>query len=245
LQDLTRYYECVSRWILPHLRARPLDLSRYPRVPMPARGGFIVADTLPDVLRMVRLGVIELHTWGSRADEPTLPDRVTFDLDPDPALPWARVVEGALVVRTLLSELALESYPKTTGGRGVHIVAPVKPEHSWRAVRDFARRVAQYLAATLPGQFTAHAAKAQRKGRIFIDWLRNQRGATTVAAYSVRARGGGTVSVPLAWKELSAKLKPQGFDLRSVPVRLERLADDPWEGYAEQQRLARALERMP
>ena len=256
-QELARYYESVAEWLLPHLHDRPLTLlrcpqgsgeecffQRHPQGSMPRRGKFVVADTLPELLQLVRLGVVELHTWGARAGKPLLPDRVTFDLDPDADLPWRKLVEGALLLRTLLSDLGLESYVKTTGGKGLHVVVPLQPESSWNAVRAFARSVASRLAATLPGQFTASPAKTQRKGRIFVDWLRNQQGSTAVAAYSVRARKGGTVSVPLAWGELTMKLKPERFNLRTVPARLKALGDDPWEGYAEEQRLARALQRM-
>jgi bifunctional non-homologous end joining protein LigD len=255
--DLARYYESVADWILPHLRDRPLSLVRCPRGPahkcffqrnahdtMPKRGAFIVADTLEAVAQLVQMGVIELHTWGSRAAKPKQPDRMIFDLDPDPDLPWAKVVEGATLVRTLLSELPLVSYVKTTGGKGLHVVAPLKPGHSWKDVKDFALRVAQHMAATLPHHFTASVSKAQRKGKIFIDYLRNQEWATAVAAYSVRAREQATVSLPVTWDELTSGLKPEEFDLRSVVARLERLEDDPWEGYAETQRLTETMQKM-
>ena len=251
--DLARYYESVGDWILPHLRDRPLSLVRCPRGPaqqcffqrnahetMPRRGEFIVADTLPALAQLVQMGVIELHTWGSRAEKPLLPDRMIFDLDPDPDLSWTRVVEGANLVRTLLEELRLECYVKTTGGKGLHVVVPLRPEHSWKEVKEFSQRVAQHLAATLPEQFTSKLTKALRRKKIFIDHLRNQEGATAVAAYSVRARDGAPVSVPLAWNELSPRRKPPRFDIRTILARLKHLKADPWEGYAERQRLTQA-----
>jgi bifunctional non-homologous end joining protein LigD len=154
------------------------------------------------------------------------------------------VVEGATLMRTLLSELPLESYLKTTGGKGLHVVVPMRPEHRWKEVKDFCHRVAKHMAATLPRHFTASVSKAQRKKKIFIDYLRNQEGATAVAAYSVRAREGAPVSVPLAWAELSAGRKPERFDLRTIRARLDRLGADPWDGYAERQRLTERMKKM-
>ena len=255
--ELARYYESVAQWMLPHLRDRPLTLvrcprgaahecffQRNPREGMPRRGRFIVANTLEAVAQLVQTGAIELHTWGARAARPHRPDRMIFDLDPDPKLPWRAVVEGATLVRTLLSELPLECYVKTTGGKGLHVVVPLKPARSWKEVKDFAQRVAQHLAATLPHHFTASVSKARRRGKIFIDYLRNQAGATAVAAYSVRAREPATVSVPVAWDELNAGLEPGEFDLRSVPARLERLQADPWKDYAEAQALTAPMKKM-
>ncbi len=255
--DLARYYESVGEWILPQLLDRPLSLVRCPRGPqqkcffqrnahetMPARGKFIVADTLTALEQLVQMGVIELHTWGSRAKKPLVPDRMIFDLDPDPDLPWAAVVNGATLVRTLLNELPLQSYVKTTGGKGLHVVVPLRPEHSWKDLKDFTQRVAEHLAATLPEQFTAKISKALRRGKIFVDYLRNQEGATAVSAFSVRARETATVSVPLAWNELSASLKPDRFDLKGTLSRLKHLKADPWEGYCERQRLTQAMRKM-
>ena len=255
--DLAHFYESVADWMLPHLLDRPLSLVRCPRGPaekcffqrnahetMPKRGEFIVADTLPAVEQLVQMGVIELHTWGSRAKRPLSPDRMIFDLDPDPDLPWAAVVNGATLVRTLLNELRLESYVKTTGGKGLHVVVPLRPDHSWKEVKDFSQRVAEHLAATLPEQFTAKMSKALRRKKIFVDYLRNQEGATAIAAFSVRAREAATVSVPLAWGELDAGLKPARFDLKGTLARLKQLKADPWEGYAERQRLTRVMQKM-
>jgi bifunctional non-homologous end joining protein LigD len=254
--DLAQYYESVAEWILPHLRDRPLSLVRCPRGPaqkcffqrnahetMPRRGEFIVADSVEALAQLVQMGVIELHTWGSRAARPLAPDRMIFDLDPDPDLPWSAIVDGATLVRTLLSELRLESYVKTTGGKGLHVVVPLRPEHDWKEVKDFSKAVAVHLADTLPDHFTATVSKAARKRKIFVDYLRNQEGATAVAAYSVRAREGAPVSVPLAWDELSGG-KQVRFDLRTILARLKHLKADPWEGYAERARLTQVMRRM-
>jgi bifunctional non-homologous end joining protein LigD len=256
--DLARYYESVAEWILPHLKDRPLSLVRCPQGPahkcffqrnahqtMPRRGEFIVADTPKTLLQLVQNGVIELHTWGSRSRKPLVPDRFILDLDPDEKLGWPKVVEGAQLVRTLLNELRLESFLKTTGGKGLHLVVPIKPELGWAEVKDFTHRLADHLAATLPELFTAKISKAARKGKIFVDYLRNQEGATAVAAFSARAREGATVSVPLAWDELDADLDPASFDIRTIMSRLKNLRGDPWEGYAERQRLPGAIKRLP
>jgi bifunctional non-homologous end joining protein LigD len=167
-----------------------------------------------------------------------------FDLDPDPDLPWSAVVNGATLVRTLLSELRLESYVKTTGGKGLHVVVPLRPEHSWKEVKDFSQRVAEHLAVTLPEQFTAKMSKALRRKKIFVDYLRNQEGATAIAAFSVRAREQATVSIPLAWEELTADLKPARFDVKGTLARLKHLKADPWKDYSERQRLTRVMQKM-
>jgi bifunctional non-homologous end joining protein LigD len=255
--DLARYYESVADWILPQLRDRPLTVVRCPRGPeakcfyqrnahdtLPRRGKFIVADKLESLIEVVQMGVIELHTWGSRAAKPLKPDRMIFDLDPDPALSWARVVEGAQLVRALLGEMKLRCFLKTTGGKGLHVVVPLKPVHRWAEVKAFSKAVAEHLAGTLPDQFTANMSKASRRGRIFVDYLRNQETATAVAAYSARAREGATVSTPLAWEELTPKVYPASFDIRTILARLKHLKADPWKGYAETQRLTKAMREM-
>jgi bifunctional non-homologous end joining protein LigD len=253
--DLARYYESVADWILPHLEDRPLSLVRCPQGPagkcffqrnahgiLAHRGEFIVADSIEAVIGLVQNGVIELHTWGSRARAPLRPDRMILDLDPDPALPWAKVVEGARLARTLLDELSLESYVKTTGGKGLHLVVPLITGPSWADVKLFSQRIAQHLENVIPQMFTSTVSKAARVKRIFVDYLRNQEGATAVCAYSVRAREGAAVSVPLAWDELSADLKPSAFNVRTLQGRLQRLRKDPWAGYAKQrQRLTKRM----
>ena len=145
--------------------------------------------------------MLELHTWGSTAPKVERPDRVTFDLDPDPALSWKTLTDGTLLVKALLDELGLRSFLKTTGGKGLHIVVPLARKHTWDEVKGFSHAVAAHLAHESPQHFTANMAKQQRKGKIFIDYLRNGRGSTAVAAYSTRARPGAPVSVPLAWPD--------------------------------------------
>jgi bifunctional non-homologous end joining protein LigD len=254
-QGLARYYEEVADWIVPHLRGRPLTLVRCPqgyqecfyqkhvnetvpkaigRVKIDEDGKtatYMVADSLEAVLGLVQMGVLELHTWGAVRDRLDRPDRLTFDLDPDPTVPWNQVIEASQLVRTLLAELGLISFVKTTGGKGLHVVTPIQRTHNWDDVKIFSKSVAEHLVRAIPQWFTANMAKRTRKGKVFIDYLRNTRGATAIAAYSTRAKPGAPVSVPLAWDELSPKLKPDHFTVDSVLKRLRSLQDDPWAGY--------------
>jgi len=252
---LARYYEAVGEWILPHLRGRPLTLVRCPQgyqecfyrkhvnetVPKAigrieieedgGRGTYMVADTVEAVLGLVQMGVLELHTWGATREQVDRPDRLTFDLDPDPSVPWTHVIEGAQLTRALLKELGLVSFVKTTGGKGLHIVAPIQRTHNWEEAKAFSKSVAEHLVRTIPQRFTANMAKRVRKGKIFIDYLRNARGATAIAAYSTRAKPGAPVSVPLSWEELSAEVRSDTFTVSTVPARLKRLQQDPWVEY--------------
>ena len=258
--DLARYYEQVGEWILPHLRGRPLTLVRCPegyqkcfyqkhvneRVPQAisrveieeddSRATYMVADTLDAVLGLVQMGVLELHTWGATRDRLDRPDRLTFDLDPDPTVPWTQVVEAARLTRTLLEELDLVCFLKTTGGKGLHVVVPIQRSHDWDEVKAFAKAVADHMVAAIPQRFTSNMAKRVRKGKIFIDYLRNARGATAIAAYSPRAKPGAPVSVPIAWEELSTEVSSDHFTIMNVPARLKQLRRDPWKGYDDSAR---------
>ncbi|HJT21599.1 MAG TPA: DNA ligase D, partial [Nitrospira sp.] len=261
-EQLARYYEQVADWILPHLRGRPLTLVRCPegyqncfyqkhvnervppaigRVEIEEDGGralYMVADTLEAVLGLVQMGVLELHTWGATRDQLDRPDRLTFDLDPDPTVPWTQVIDAARLTKTLLEELGLVPFVKTTGGKGLHVVVPIQRFDGWDAVKDFAKAVADHMVRTIPQRFTSNMAKRARKGKIFIDYLRNGRGATAIAAYSPRAKPGAPVSVPLTWEELSPELTSDHFTVVNLPDRLARQRKDPWHGY---RRAARRL----
>ncbi len=264
---LARYYESISDWILPHVEDRPLTIVRCPeghnkacfyqkhatdhipeevgRVKIPeahAAACYMVADSLAALVGLVQMGVLELHTWGAKRDKLERPDRMILDLDPDPAVEWAVVIEGAQLLRTLLSELNLASFVKTTGGKGLHVVVPLQRVHTWEEVKSFSKAVANHLARQVPDRFLATMSKQKRKGKIYVDYLRNARGATAVAAYSTRARPGAPVSVPLAWDELSVDRRSDHFTLSNLQDRLDQLRKDPWQDYVTtKQRITRTM----
>jgi bifunctional non-homologous end joining protein LigD len=253
---LADYYDQVAEWMLPHVLGRPLTLVRCPegyqkcffqkhvneKVPAAigrieieeddGRDTYMLAETREALLGLVQMGVLEVHTWGSTKDRLERPDRLTFDLDPDPSVPWAQVIEAAQLTKTLLDELGLVSFLKTTGGKGLHIVTPIQRTHGWEEIKAFAKSVADHLVTAIPQRFTSNMAKRARKGKIFIDYLRNARGATAIAAYSTRAKPGAPVSVPIAWDELSEAIPSDYFTVMNVPARLKSLRQDPWNAYA-------------
>jgi bifunctional non-homologous end joining protein LigD len=201
---------------------------------------YMVARDLAGVLELVQMSILEIHPWNASVDEIEYPDRVIFDLDPDPAVPWARVVEGAFEIRRRLAALDLDSVVKTTGGKGLHIVMPFSSASrvSWDDAFAFSQAVSERLARDQPKAYVATMSKAQRTGKIFIDYFRNHRGSTAIAAYSTRARPGAPVSVPLAWDELTPALNPRTFTVETVPARVAALKADPWAAtIAAQQRL--------
>jgi bifunctional non-homologous end joining protein LigD len=254
--DLARYYEAVADWMLPYVAGRPLTLVRCPagrdghcfyqkhmdpsadsairRVRVDAEPDaqpYGAVDSVAGLVALVQMGVLEIHTWGSRRDRLEQPDRITFDLDPDEGLPWPRIVAAALEVRDFLGDLGLESFLKTTGGKGLHLVVPVRRKGDWDEVKEFARAVSAAIAEDAPGRYTTNISKAKRKGRVLIDYLRNGRGATAVEAFSTRARAGAPVSAPIRWDELTPRLRSDRFDVRSLPRRLASLRNDPWADY--------------
>lgn len=264
--DLADYYLAVARWLLPHLHARPVTMVRCPEgsngkcffqrhpgkgtptavqtIAVPGGGDCMLVDDAAALVATVQMGVLELHTWGASADSLLQPDRVTFDLDPAPDLPWARVVEAARLLHEVLGEAGLDSFVKTTGGKGLHVVLPIVPEHDWEVVKAWSHSLASYLARGLPEYFTANMAKSARQGKIFIDYLRNAAGATAVAAYSPRARPGAPVSAPLHWDELKPDIVASHFNVCNMPARLAALKRDPWQGYGQnRQQLTRRILR--
>jgi bifunctional non-homologous end joining protein LigD len=252
---LAQYYAAICDWALPELRDRPLSLVRCPegqgkecfyqkhattavpkvvgRVDIPEGTGagastYTFVKDLAGLVAMVQMGVLEIHPWGSTIAKLETPDRITFDFDPDLGLPWERVTEAALEMREALLGIGLQSFPKTTGGKGLHVVVPVAPKLDWEAVKEFAKWVAERFVAAYPDRFTSNMAKRARSGRIFIDYLRNGRGATAVGAYSPRARPGATVATPLFWEEVEKGVEPDRFTVATVPDRLAGLKSDPW-----------------
>jgi bifunctional non-homologous end joining protein LigD len=197
------------------------------------------------IIELVQFGVLEFHPWGSTVENPDKANRVVFDLDPGDNVAWERVMAAARLVRKLLTQLGLESFLRTTGGKGLHVVVPLNPGCPWPMVKNFAQAFASTLAQAHPLEFVATATKSQRNGKIYVDYLRNSRGATSVASYSLRARAGAPVAVPLRWNELGKLKSGHDFDIHSVPKRLARLRTDPWKGIDDvQQNLDQVMERL-
>jgi bifunctional non-homologous end joining protein LigD len=248
--QLAAYLERVAPWMLPHVARRPLMLWRCPNgigrcfvqkhvstMLPPAVRAVDVGDTakhamiddLAGLLGLAQAGVIEIHTWGSHAETLEHPDLLVFDLDPDPSVKWPDVVWAAQLLRERLEDLRLEPFVKTTGGKGLHVVCAIEPTMTWDAAKDFARTIAEAVVKEEPSRFVSTMAKAKRKGKIFIDYLRNGRGATFVAPYSPRARAGAPIAMPIDWDELTNDLQPDQFTVRNAFERLDALKADPWE----------------
>jgi bifunctional non-homologous end joining protein LigD len=208
----------------------------------------LYVDSVPGLVALAQAGILEIHPWNSRVAHLEQPDQVIFDLDPDEALPFSRVTAAARLVRALLSDKGLESFVKTTGGKGLHVCVPLTPERGWEELEEFTRAVAQRLARDEPGTFTANLAKAQRKGKVYVDYLRNVRGANAVGPFSTRAREGAPVSFPVGWDELDRLSGPTDFTVAEVPLRVldwgQGRAPDPWAQYRKvKQRVPASLTR--
>ena len=253
--DLVRYHERVAEYALPHLRGRPLTLVRcggeiaegcaflkhskvwapaaLRRVRIPEKtklGEYLVADTVEALVSLAQMDAVEIHTWNTRAEQVELPDRIVLDLDPGDEVSFAQVIEGARLLRSALSALRLESWVKTTGGRGLHVVVPVRPQRDWSECLAFSRSLCEAI-ANRDRRFTTAYARKGREQLILLDYLRNNRTNTSIAAFSPRAREPAPVSVPIAWDELTPRLDPAGFTVRTVPRRVARQRRDPWDGY--------------
>lgn len=267
--ELAAYYARVARRMLPQLQGRPVSLVRAPegiagelffqkhadRMSLPGirrldaalDPGHPPLLEVPDAQALIgaaQMNVVELHTWNATVDDIEHPDRMTFDLDPGEGVPWAQVQEGAELVRVMLEELSLRSFLKTSGGKGLHVVVPFRRDLGWDEVKALSKAVVAHLAATLPSRFVSKSGPRNRVGKIFVDYLRNGRGATTVAAWSARARPGMGVSVPVDWAELPGLTGGDHWNLRTVEARLSQ-RHDPWAGYRRvRQTLAPALKAM-
>jgi bifunctional non-homologous end joining protein LigD len=253
--ELADYYVAVAERMLPHVALRPVTMVRCPTgqekkcfyqrhagsgvleqlKPVKVPGfdeDYLYIEDLPGLVAMVQMGTLEIHPWGVTVAEPARPDRIIFDLDPDEGLGFDAVVAAAIEVRERLRALGLESFVKTTGGKGLHVVVPVEPVTEWRAAKAWSRTVSERIAADAPDKYLIKISKAERVGRIFIDYLRNDPTATAVAPYSTRSRPGAPVAVPLFWDELERPLDPSAFTIATVPERIRR-TEDPWAGMAE------------
>jgi bifunctional non-homologous end joining protein LigD len=254
-RDLLRFYQSIEKWILPELLNRPLMIKRCPEgvgkscfyqkhtndmLPDSIKSiaikekdkssrEYIYVDSSEGVFQLVQMGSLEFHTWGSKVDHVDRPDRMVFDLDPEEGLTWKRVVDAALHIRKELREIGLESFLKTSGGKGLHIVVPLKPVHTFDEVKAFSKMIVEAMVEREPKLYTSNMSKKQRRERIFIDYLRNARGSTFIAPYSTRARIGATVATPIFWEELTSKLRADQFNIKNLGKRLASLKSDPWK----------------
>ncbi|MEW5716256.1 DNA ligase D [Pseudomonas sp. SB113] len=265
-QQLAQFYEGISEWILPFLRHRPVSLLRAPEgikgeqffqkhserlaIPGikhlnatldPGHARLMEINSVEALIGAVQMGTVELHTWGATSDKIETPDLFVLDLDPDPALPWKSMLEAAQLTLSVLDELGLDAFVKTSGGKGLHLVIPLARRDGWDSVKAFAKAIAQFMTAQLPERFTATSGPKNRVGKIFIDYLRNARGASTVAAYSVRARPGLPVSVPVSREELKGLRGAQQWTVANLHQRLQGLKEDPWAGYAHRQKISKKM----
>jgi bifunctional non-homologous end joining protein LigD len=267
--DLVRYYESVAGWILPHLKDRPVSLVRAPdgiagtlffqkhpesKMPglreldaalWPDHAPLLAVDSVEALLAAAQMNVIEFHGWNSTVRHIDRPDRMVFDLDPGEGVPWRHLQDAALLVRTLLTELGLESWLKTSGGKGLHVVVPLAPRRDYDTVKGFSQAVVQHIAKTIPQRFVAKSGGANRIGRVFIDYLRNGFGQTTALAFSARARPGLGVSMPVAWDDLMSLTGGAQWTVATAREHLSFQAADPWAGFPlSRQTLTRAMKTL-
>ncbi|MBD8065764.1 DNA ligase D [Devosia sp. PTR5] len=263
--NLVAYYEAVAEVMLPHISDRPLSLVRCPQgrakacffqkhdtggfpeqlksVPVTEKDGetqeYFYIDDLAGLVAGTQMNVLEWHMWGSRRANVEKPDRLVFDLDPDEGLDFKAVVSAAEDMRDRLKDIGLETFPLVSGGKGIHVIVPLRPLAEWPAVKAFCKGMAQLLATEEPDRFTANLSKARRKGRLFIDYLRNERGSTAISPWSVRSREGAPVAVPVTWDEVKSLKSANGFSLDAAAA---RVGDDAWSGYFEvRQSLTKAI----
>ena len=252
-RDLAQFYEAIGEWIVPQLAGRPLTLVRCPngwdkpcfyqkhansslseyidRIDISDGGGvqpYMMANNASAVVAFLQMGVLELHPWGSRTPKLGYPDRLVFDFDPDESLGWDKLVDAVTVLRKLLDTLELRGFLKTTGGKGLHVVVPLRPTRPWDVAKAFCKAIAELLVRTFPDRFTSKMTKSTRQGRIFVDYLRNAENATAISAYSARAKARAPVAMPIAWEQLEDDLRFDHFNVKNVPSLLRRRRRDPW-----------------
>jgi bifunctional non-homologous end joining protein LigD len=258
-QMLADYYWAIAEWMLPHLAGRPLSLVRCPDgsghpcffqkhvnsmlpkgiggVEIADKKGkvepYITLDSAEALAGLAQLGVLEVHPWGSRNADIEHPDRLIFDLDPDEALPWGNVTAAALELKASLAKKGLESFVKTTGGKGLHVVVPIEPEMEWPEAKEFAHSIVMEMERSNASRYLTKMTKSARTGKIYLDYLRNERGQTAVAPYSPRARVGAAVSMPLSWTELKGSRERPLFCTADFDEWKARLKKDPWKSMAQ------------
>lgn len=259
-RDLAAHYAARAGDILRFARDRPVSLVRCPdgrsgdcffqkhhgpsipedidTVEITEKDGdpasYLVMRSERAVVAAAQVSALELHGWGARMDRIERPDRLVVDLDPGEGVGFGTIRESAVEVREVLAEVGLATYALLTGGAGIHVVAPLERRRGWSDVKAAAEGLARTLAEAAPDRYTADAAKEKRRGRIFIDWLRNERGATAIMPYSTRAKAGAPVATPVSWDELSAVDRSAAYTMTTIGHRLSRLKEDPWLGYEKQ-----------
>jgi bifunctional non-homologous end joining protein LigD len=249
--QVVQYYEAIAPYILPYISNRALSIIRCTDHVGDAcffqkhmgRGlsdavhkvnvkenepPYLMVDSIEGLVALAQMGMVELHPWGSQADRPDKPDTIIFDLDPDVGMKWEQIVIAAGEIRKHLQDIGLESFAKVSGGKGVHVTIPIKPQHNWNEVKNFTKGLANIMVRDSPAKYTSNMSKAKRKGRIFIDYLRNDLGATAVAPYSLRARKNAPVALPISWNELMASKEMPFFPLSEVLEVLNTRDSDPW-----------------
>jgi bifunctional non-homologous end joining protein LigD len=256
--DLARYYQAIAPYILPYVVNRPISLVRCPegidgerffqrhamkgmtkaieQIPIPggeSKKPYLYIDDAAGLFGLVQISTLEIHDWGVSLDHLFEPDRLVFDLDPDQGLDLATLKAAAVEVRVFLADLGLKSFLKSTGGKGLHVVAPITPKLGWDEVKAFAKAIADALVGVRPDRYTANPLKRTRVDKIFVDYLRNQRGGSAIVNYSTRAKEGAPVACPLAWDELKGLKAAAPYTIKTLPERLKRLKRDPWEGFAK------------
>jgi len=265
-RELADYLAAVAKHMLPFGAKHPLSLVRCPdgvnhacffqkhlTASMPkgfksvtirekngGKADYLTVDDAAGIVGAAQIGALELHVWGAPNDDLEHPDRLIFDLDPDESVTFAEVKAAAGDLRSVLDAAGLQSFPMITGGKGIHVIVPLSGRNDWDEVKSFASGLARTFVDRDPDRFIATASKAKRKGRIFIDWLRNERGATAILPYSPRARKGAPVAVPVSWSELSRLKSAAAFDTVAVLKRLKSAKRDPWQGYRKRQHLGKA-----
>ena len=253
--EVADYYRQMARWVLPEVARRPLSVLRCPdgvdkpcffqkhhgtglgeavrAIPLEQKSGredYLYIEDVAGLLQLVQMNTLELHPWGATVADPEHPDRLVFDLDPGDGVSWAQVKSAARDVRDRLLDTGLQSFVRLSGGKGVHVVVPLQPKADWAQAKDFCEAFAQAMAEHAPDRYVATMSKAKRTGVIFIDWLRNARGATSVSSWSLRARPGAGVAVPLRWEELGRITAADAFPMAKALQRAQRLKQDPWDG---------------
>ena len=265
-----RYYESVAEWMLPHLKDRPVSLVRAPtgitgelffqkhpetKMPgmkeldpalWPGHAALLAVDTADSLVAAAQMNVVEFHTWNSVIKRVDQPDRFIFDLDPGEGVSWPMLQEAAVLTRTLLTEMGLESWLKTSGGKGLHVVVPLAPKLDYDAVKAFSQAVVRHMAKVIPSRFVAVAGGGNRVGKIFIDYLRNGHAQTTACAFSARAQAGMGVSMPVSWEQLPELRSGSQWTIATAREYLSFQKDDPWKDYwRSRQTLAAAMRKLP